>query len=76
MKNNPEKLRRKYPHGAEVTLELMDGYPQMLPGLKGTVDYIDDIGQIFVKWENGSLLPLNPELDRFSVKRVAYSNKD
>ena len=39
----------------------------MPPGSKGIVDYVDDIGQIHMKWENGSCLALNVEEDRFDI---------
>lgn len=32
---------------------------------EGTVDFIDDIGQIFVKWDNGIKSSLNPQKDKF-----------
>lgn len=35
-------------------------------GTIGTVTWVDDIGQIHVKWENGSSLALNVKLDSFS----------
>ena len=31
------------------------------------VDHVDDIGQIHMKWENGSSLALNVEEDRFDL---------
>ena len=40
----------------------------MLPGLKGTVKHVDDIGQIHVRWENGSGLALNLDVDSFTAK--------
>jgi hypothetical protein len=39
----------------------------MPTGLKGTVRFVDDIGQIHVSWENGRTLPLNTEVDSFHV---------
>ena len=35
-------------------------------GTVGEVMFVDDIGQIHVKWENGSSLALNVKLDSFS----------
>ncbi len=75
MSYNPEKLRRRYPAGSEITLEYMEGQPQMHKGLKGKVTFIDDIGQIHVDWENGSTLELNPELDKFQAKRPSLEVK-
>lgn len=37
----------------------------MPDGLKGTVSYVDDAGQIHVNWENGRTLPVIPEIDSF-----------
>lgn len=32
---------------------------------EGTVDFVDDIGQIFVKWDIGIKSSLNPQKDKF-----------
>lgn len=60
-----ERNRRLYPKGSIVILDSMYGEQQMPKGLKGIVDEVDDIGQIHVKWENGSSLALNVEVDSF-----------
>ncbi len=39
----------------------------MPPGSKGTVDHVDDMGQIHMRWENGSSLALNVEVDQFDI---------
>ena len=40
--------------------------PQAVPsGTRGTVDYIDDAGQIHIKWDNGSSLAILPNEDNF-----------
>ena len=62
-----ESLRRRYPPGTEVTLNSMEGESHMPPGLKGTVDMVDDAGQIHVNWENGSSLALVPSVDGFHI---------
>ena len=36
------------------------------PGTKGTVVYVDDMGQIGIKWDTGSSLSLIPGVDSFS----------
>ena len=58
-------IRDEYPKGTKIRLISMDGESQMPCGLKGEVEYVDDIGQIHVLWENGSSLALNPEVDSF-----------
>ena len=51
-----EKLRKMYPIGAKVELVKMDDAQAPPVGTKGVVEFIDDIGTIHVKWENGSSL--------------------
>lgn len=51
-----EKLRKKYPVGTVVELVKMDDIQAPSVGTKGVVEFIDDIGTIHVKWENGSSL--------------------
>ena len=59
-------LRKMYPVGCKVELHFMDD-PQAPPsGTKGEVMFVDDIGQIHVKWENGSSLALIPDVDSLS----------
>lgn len=62
-----EKLKKIYPPGTRILLHSMfDKYGQaLLPGSTGTVTMVDDIGQIHMKWDNGSTLPIVPEEDFF-----------
>lgn len=56
-KEELDALRKKYPQGCRVELVKMDDpYREMPPGLKGTVESVDDSGSIHVHWENGSSL--------------------
>ena len=46
-------LRRRFPKGMRVKLVQMDD-PQAPPaGTLGTVRSVDDIGTVFVAWDNG-----------------------
>ena len=51
-----ERLRKQYPIGCRVELVSMnDPYnTKLLPGCKGTVTGVDDIGTIHVNWDCGS----------------------
>ena len=51
-------IREFYPIGARVELEVMnDPYnKKLVPGCKGTVRCVDDIGTIHVRWDCGSSL--------------------
>lgn len=62
---NVEKLREMYPEGTKIILQEMQGESQMAKGLNGTVTHVDDAGQIHMRWENGSSLALNVEMDTF-----------
>lgn len=58
-------LREQYPSGTRVELiEMNDPYRVMPPGLKGTVQMVDDAGGIHVNWDNGSTLAAIHGFDR------------
>ena len=61
-----EIRRMEYPRGTRVILEDMDDIQAPPSGTKGEVQYVDDMGQIHVKWDNGSGLALIPGVDKFS----------
>lgn len=49
-----EQIRRQYPKGTRVALVSMnDLYTKLRPGDEGCVSCVDDIGTIFVDWDNG-----------------------
>jgi len=51
------QLRKEYPRGTRVELLRMnDPYSKLMPGDKGTVDFIDDIGTLFCICDSGSTL--------------------
>ena len=64
-----EALRMKYPKGTRVELVSMeDPYSRLPEGTRGTVDAVDDIGTIHVRWDNGSGLGIVPGVD--TVRKV------
>lgn len=80
--NEWERLHRiaklnkvQYPKGTKVVLEHMNGETGMPQGLEGTVQFVDDIGQIHVKWKNGRTLALNTEEDQFRIKERPLKEK-
>lgn len=64
--NEIEFLRKMYPKDTRVVLHYMDDPFAPPSETKGTVIWVDDIGQIHVNWDNGSTLALNVKLDSFS----------
>lgn len=58
--------RAKYPPGIRILLLGMDDpYHPIPPGTRGTVDYVDDGGNIHMKWDNGRTLSLCSDADSF-----------
>ena len=52
-------LRKSFPKGCRVELVQMDDpYSRLMPGSKGTVKGVDDMGTIHVAWDCGSSLGL------------------
>ena len=57
-KEELQRIREQYPEGARVELAKMnDPYrTDLVPGCKGTVRFVDDMGTIHVSWDIGSSL--------------------
>lgn len=61
-----ENTRRSYPPGTRIELINMDDpYSPVPSGTRGTVAYVDSIGSIGMKWDNGRGLSLIPGEDSF-----------
>lgn len=61
-------IKEQYPPGTRIRLNSMeDPYAPILPGTEGEVDFVDDAGQLHMKWDNGRTLALVPGEDSFSV---------
>lgn len=60
------RIRTLYPVGTRVALISMDDpYTTLKPGDMGTVQGVDDAGQIMMRWDSGSSLSLIPGEDSF-----------
>ena len=64
---NAEKIRAMYPKGTRIRLGCMEDPQAVPPGTMGTVQGVDDIGQIQMEWDNGRSLSLIPGVDDFCV---------
>ena len=63
-----ERYKQMYPKGTRIELIQMGDDPRPVPpGTRGTVAYVDDMGQIGMHWDNGSSLSLIPGEDSFRV---------
>jgi len=55
-----------YPKGTRIELISMnDPYAPIPPGTRGTVNFVDDIGTVFPKWDNDRSLGVVPGEDSF-----------
>lgn len=59
------QIRLQYPLGTRLELELMVDAYAVPPGTRGTVDHVDDMGSIHIKWDNGRTLAAIPGVDSF-----------
>ena len=65
---NVASIKNKYPAGTRIKLiEMNDPWNPVEPGTEGTVQLVDDIGQIHMKWDNGRTLALVPGQDQFKI---------
>lgn len=60
------QVRLQYPPGTRLELIQMEGqYADIPPGMRGTVDMVDDAANIHMIWDNGRTLSLLPGVDQF-----------
>lgn len=65
---NVNEIKAMYPQGTRIELVHMDDpYAPVPSGTKGIVEYVDDMGQIAMIWDNGRTLALIPEVDEFKI---------
>lgn len=63
-----EKIKSKYIKGTRIQLiKMFDKIHPVPEGTKGIVDFVDDMGTIHMKWENGSSLGLITGVDEFKI---------
>ena len=68
-------IKEMYPKGTRIELIYMDDpYAPVPSGTKGTVEFVDDMGQIDMKWDNGRTLALIPEVDEFKIIKNEKEN--
>lgn len=65
-KEKIELYKSQYPQGTRLQLvDMEDSYSPVPSGMRGTVQFVDDAGQIHLIWDNGRTLAIVPEVDRF-----------
>lgn len=67
-KNKVELFRQRYPEGTRICVDSMENDPNPIPsGTKGTVEFVDDMGTVFCKFDNGRSFGVIPGEDRFHI---------
>ena len=75
-KEELEKLRKEYPVGCRVVLKKMDDAQAPPIGTKGFVRGVDDIGNILMRWDNGSGLNVIYNEDKIEKVKCKKCGKD
>lgn len=65
--NTAEQVIHLKPGQRVRLLHMEDKYHPVPDGTEGTVDFIDDGGNIHMKWDNGRTLALIPEVDNYTI---------
>lgn len=73
--NSEQKRELQKLVGKYVQIIIMEDQYGIESGTIGVVDHIDDINNIFVKWENGRSLPMIPEIDLYIVLTEEEAHK-
>ena len=59
------EIQMNYPPGTRILLNHMEDQWAVPSGTRGTVEHVDDAGQIHPKWDNGRTLAIVPQVDSF-----------
>jgi|GEM_PF-3590500 hypothetical protein len=70
--NKVTLIKETYPIGTRVRLdEMQDDHNPIESGTYGTIESVDDAGQLHVKWDNNRSLALIPDVDLFTVLSIS-----
>ena len=61
------RIRCDYMYDIVDSTGEVDEAARQMVGVCGTVESVDDACQLHVKWDNGSTLALNPDVDEFTI---------
>ena len=72
-----EHYKNAYPAGTRIQLDFMADDPHPIPsGTKGSVVFVDDMGTLHCKFDNGRSLGMCPEVDSFHKIQEQTENED
>lgn len=64
-KRKVELLRQRYPEGTRICLDHMEDIFPVESGTCGWVQFVDDAGTLHCKFDNGRMLGVIPDVDKF-----------
>lgn len=70
MVNNEKKvelLRQRYPEGTRICLDHMEDLCPVESGTCGWVQFVDDAGTLHCKFDNGRMLGVIPDVDKYHI---------
>ena len=70
MVNNEKKvelLRQRYPEGTRICLDHIEDLCPVESGTCGWVQFVDDAGTLHCKFDNGRMLGVIPDVDKFHI---------
>ena len=62
-----ELLRQRYPEGTRICLDHMEDLCPVESGTCGWVQFVDDAGPLHCKFDNGRMLGVIPDVDKFHI---------
>ena len=60
-----EMLRQRYPEGTRICLDHMEDLCPVESGTCGTVQFVDDAGTLHCKFDDGRMIGVIPDADKF-----------
>jgi len=62
-----ELLRQRYPEGTRICLDHMEDLCPVESETCGWVQFVDDAGTLHCKFDNGRMLGVIPDVDKFHI---------
>lgn len=62
-----ELLRQRYPEGTRICLDHMEDLCPVESATCGWVQFVDDAGTLHCKFDNGRMLGVIPDVDKFHI---------
>ncbi len=73
--NMVKEIKDKYPPGTRIRIDSTPFDPHPVPeGTYGTVESVDDAGQLQMRWDNGRTLAVIPGTDEFTVLTISLDD--